>query len=188
MPVRDGLQAPSDWVQSVGRALRMLQTIGAAPRGLSVKQVATRSGVSVATAYHLVRTLTYEGYLVRREDGTYVLGPEVCDRYRQLVTAWQPPPEAVRLLRRTAASTGYGLHLARFVNARATITATVTGTGSVQPPELIVGFDDAAHALAVGKALLATLTDRDRARTWPPTACTPTPRTPAPPPTRWSTT
>jgi hypothetical protein len=89
--------------------------------------------------------------VVRREDGTFVLGPEVSDRYWQLVTARQPPPMAGQLLRGAAASGGYGLHVGRFVDGRATIIATI-GVGVVAPPELVVWFDDAAQATAVGKA------------------------------------
>ena len=59
----------------------------------TIKQIARRCELTVATTYHLVRTLAYEGYVIRREDGTYIVGLEVADRYRELVTALARTPE-----------------------------------------------------------------------------------------------
>ncbi|HEX5741524.1 MAG TPA: helix-turn-helix domain-containing protein, partial [Pilimelia sp.] len=79
--MRDPLAEPSDLIRSVSRALRVLEAVGRAPRGLTVKQIARRCELTVATTYHLVRTLAYEGYVSRREDGTYVVGLEIADRF-----------------------------------------------------------------------------------------------------------
>ena len=87
--MRDPLAEPSDLIRSVSRALRVLESVGRAPRGLTVKQIARRCELTVATTYHLVRTLAYEGYVIRREDGTYIVGLEIADRYRELVSAFR---------------------------------------------------------------------------------------------------
>ena len=39
--------------------------MGQSPGGLTVKQIARRCDFTVATTYHLVRTLAYEGYVIR---------------------------------------------------------------------------------------------------------------------------
>jgi quercetin dioxygenase-like cupin family protein len=69
-PVEPGGRPP-DFVQSVGRALRVLEVVGRRP-GLPVKTIARLCELNISTTYHLVRTLAYEGYVVRRRDGTYV--------------------------------------------------------------------------------------------------------------------
>ncbi len=90
MAVRDPAAEPSDYIRSVGRGFQIVEAVGhAGPNGLNIKQIARRCGISAATVYHLVRTLTYHGYLWRREGGTYVVGPEVAGRYRELVTAYR---------------------------------------------------------------------------------------------------
>src|SRR5436305_9360712 len=89
--VRDPQAEPSDLIRSVSRALRVLEAVGQSERGLTVKQIARRCQLTVATTYHLVRTLAYEGYVIRREDGTYVVGLEVADRFRELVVAFRGP-------------------------------------------------------------------------------------------------
>ncbi|KXK62620.1 IclR family transcriptional regulator [Micromonospora rosaria] len=162
--MRDPLAEPSDLIRSVSRALRVLEAVGRAPRGLTVKQIARRCELTVATTYHLVRTLAYEGYVIRREDGTYIVGLEVADRYRELVTAFRGPPVVGECLRRAALDSGYSHYLGRFVGGQVAITAVAEGPRSPYLEDLVPGFDEGAHATALGKALLATLTTEQRQR------------------------
>jgi DNA-binding IclR family transcriptional regulator len=131
---------------------------------LTVKQVARRCELTVATTYHLVRTLAYEGYVIRREDGTYIVGLEVADRYRELVAAFRGPPAVGEVLRKSAHDTGYSHYLGRFVGGQVAITAAAEGPRSPYLEDLVPGFDEGAHATALGKALLATLTPDQRFR------------------------
>ena len=71
MVVRHPNDEPSDLIRSVSRALRVLEAVGQTTRGLTVKQIARRCELTTATTYHLIRTLAYEGYVTRRDDGTY---------------------------------------------------------------------------------------------------------------------
>lgn len=162
--MRDPLAEPSDLIRSVSRALRVLEAVGRAPKGLTVKQIARRCELTVATTYHLVRTLAYEGYVIRREDGTYIVGLEIADRYRELVTAFRGPAVVGETLRRAAVDSGYSHFLGRFVGGQVAITAVAEGARSPYLEDLVPGFDEAAHATALGKALLATLTAEQRFR------------------------
>ena len=162
--MRDPLAEPSDLIRSVSRALRVLESVGRASRGLTVKQIARRCELTVATTYHLVRTLAYEGYVIRREDGTYIVGLEVADRYRELVAAFRGPPAVGEALRRAAIDTGYSHFLGRFVGGQVAVTASAEGHRTPFLEDLAPGFDDGAHATALGKALLATLTPEQRSR------------------------
>jgi DNA-binding IclR family transcriptional regulator len=73
-----GDEEPRDFVQSVGRALRILEVVSAG-RAMTVKAIARRCGLNLSTTYHLVRTLAHEGYLTRLSDGTYVAGEAVAN-------------------------------------------------------------------------------------------------------------
>jgi DNA-binding IclR family transcriptional regulator len=79
------VEPPSDRIQSVSRALRVLEAVCDAPAGVAAKVVARRCGLSLSTTYHLLRTLAYEGYLTRLPSGDYSVGPQVADRFRDLV-------------------------------------------------------------------------------------------------------
>src|ERR1700741_4111722 len=69
--------APATLITSVQRALALLRAASRAPGGAPAKQLARSVGLPMGTTYHLLRTLTYEGYLQRRTDGSYVLGEEI---------------------------------------------------------------------------------------------------------------
>jgi DNA-binding IclR family transcriptional regulator len=162
--VRDPQAEPADLIRSVSRALRVLESVGATPRGLTVKQIARRCDLTVATTYHLVRTLAYEGYVVRRDDGTYGTGMEISDRYRELVSAIRGPETVEARLRRAAQDSGYSYYMGRFVSGRIALTMVAEGPRSPHLEDLVIGFDDGAHATALGKALLATMRADERSR------------------------
>lgn len=162
--MRDPQAEPSDLIRSVSRALRVLEAVGQSPRGLTVKQIARRCDFTVATTYHLVRTLAFEGYVIRRDNGTYVVGLEIADRYRELVVAFRGPTTVAEGLRRAATETGYSHSLGRFIGGRVAVTASAEGVRTPPLDELVPGFAEAPHATALGKALLATLTPDQRWR------------------------
>ena len=84
---------PSDLIQSVSRAMRILEEVGASLAPLTVKAIARRCDLNLSTTYHLVRTLSYEGYLVRDREGHYVLGSSVARRFHDLQASFDQPPE-----------------------------------------------------------------------------------------------
>jgi DNA-binding IclR family transcriptional regulator len=153
---------PSDLIRSVQRALRVMEAIGSTPGGLSAKQIARRCELNLPTAYHLVRTLTYEGYLIRAEGGRYQVGLALSDRYADLAKTMRGPSTVAEVLRRTVGDTGYSHYLGRIVDGRVAVTAVTEGARSPHMEDLIIGFDDGAHATALGKALLATMSSQDR--------------------------
>jgi DNA-binding IclR family transcriptional regulator len=154
---------PDDFVQSVGRAVRVLETVGREP-GLPVKAIARRCGLNVSTSYHLVRTLAYEGYLVRLPDGTYVIGESVARRFRDLVTSLQRPPDAAVVLRQLSERVGLSSYLGLLQDERVTVVEVSEATGSPYLEDFEVGLDVSAHATALGKALLVAMTPRQRHR------------------------
>ncbi|CAM3347117.1 IclR family transcriptional regulator [Stackebrandtia soli] len=155
---------PTDLIQSVRRALRVMETIGSTPSGMYAKQIARACELTLPTTYHLVRTLTYEGYLTKTDDGRFQVGLKVSDRYADLAAAMRGPATVSEVLRRTAGDTGYSHYLGRMIDGRVAITAVTEGTRSPHVEDLILGFDEGAHATALGKALLSTMTGPERKR------------------------
>ena len=161
--MRDKAPEPSDLVRSVSRALRVLEEVGASCAPVTVKVIARRCHLHLSTAYHLVRTLTYEGYLVRTPDGGYVLGAAVARRFRDLLASFDQPPEVHEVLRHLSAMTHRTVYLGQFVAGRIVITDLVEGPESPHLEDLEVGLDVAAHATVIGKVLLAELPKARRA-------------------------
>lgn len=161
--MRDKASEPSDLVRSVSRAFRIVEEVGASSAPLTVKAVARRCRLNLSTTYHLVRTLTYEGYLVRTSDGGYVLGAAVARRFRDLLSSFDQPPRVHEVLWNLSATTRHTVYLGQFVSGRILITDLVEGPESPHLEDLEVGLDVAAHATVLGKVLLAELSSARRA-------------------------
>jgi hypothetical protein len=145
---------PSDLVRSVSRALALLEVVGSAQAPISAKAVARRTGVNLSTTYHLLRTLCWEGYLVRLPGGDFCLGTGIARRYRELVTSLGAPAPMRQVLNRLSTATGHTCFLGRLVDGRVTVTDVVRGTSTTWTDQLSPGFDEAA-ATPLAQVLLA---------------------------------
>ena len=157
-------QEPTDLIRSVSRALRIIEEVSGSPHPLTVKVIARRCQINLSTAYHLIRTLCYEGYLVRLPDGGYVAGFKVAERFHDLMGSLRRPAEARTVLRNLADVTGHSAYLAGISGDRLVVVDVVEGARSPWLEDLQPGLETAAHATAVGKALLTTMPGRARTR------------------------
>ncbi|HEX5523960.1 MAG TPA: IclR family transcriptional regulator C-terminal domain-containing protein [Pedococcus sp.] len=147
---------PDDLVQSVSRALRVLEVVTASP-GLPVKAIARRSGLNLSTTYHLVRTLAYEGYVRRLADGCYDVGTELPRRFHDVVESLCRPPQSRDVLSHLVQVTGLSAYLGRLSASGMVVAEVIEGPGSPYLEDFEVGLEVAAHATALGKALLAAM-------------------------------
>lgn len=61
----------------VGKVLRILEALDAAPGGLQLRQISQLTGVQKSTAYRFLAHLEGDGYLFRDDAGAYVIGPRL---------------------------------------------------------------------------------------------------------------
>jgi DNA-binding IclR family transcriptional regulator len=151
-------------IQSVSKALRILDEIGGSSAGLSAKELAQRCDLTLPTTYHLLRTLGAEGYVIRRAQGTYVLGLKIAGHFQHLLDVMGRPPEVHDVLRHFAGTTGHSAYYGQVVDGRVVFTDLFEGPRSPHVEDLAVGFAEAAHATALGKALLSTMPGPERHR------------------------
>jgi IclR family transcriptional regulator, acetate operon repressor len=147
-------------IRSVQRALRLIEIVGEREGRATAKEIARASGLPLATAYHLLRTCTHEGWLQRLDDGTYVLGhrlDSVHRRGRDAAGIASARP-ALEWLRDAA---GGPVYLARQVDGEIVVVEIVDGPKTPRI-DLCVGVHDAAHATALGKCILGQLAVPER--------------------------
>ncbi|MET0419810.1 MAG: IclR family transcriptional regulator C-terminal domain-containing protein [Actinoplanes sp.] len=150
-------------LQSVERAMRVLDHVAAAAGPVAAKEVARALGLTLPTTYHLLTTLVTGGYLVHLEDRrAYALGARVDDLARGLHRQLAVPPEVERVtsvLHREARAAAYyaTLQVAEMIVAH---VAECPAHPRIQP--LGVGFHRAPHATAFGKLMLAKIGADDR--------------------------
>jgi IclR family acetate operon transcriptional repressor len=142
-------------IRSVQRALRLIEVVGERDGRATAKEIARAADLPLATAYHLLRTCTHEGWLQRLDDGTYVLGHRfdtVHLRGRAAAGVAQARP-ALEWLRDAA---GGPVYLARLVDGEIVVVDVVDGPKAPRI-DLCVGVHDAGHATALGKCILGQL-------------------------------
>ena len=151
-------------IQSVSRALRILDEISATSDGLTAKELARTCGLTLPTTYHLLRTMACEGYVIRRPQGSYVLGLKIAGHFQHLLDVMGRPPQVHDVLRQFAGTTGHSAYYGQVVDGRVVFTDLFEGPRSPHVEDLALGFAEAAHATALGKALLSTLPQPERQR------------------------
>ncbi|MEU2336842.1 IclR family transcriptional regulator [Streptomyces sp. NPDC006654] len=147
-------------IMSVQRAFRLLEAVSAHENGAPAKQLAREAGLPLATSYHLLRTLVHDGYLRKLDDGGFVLG----DKLLTLHTASQGQTLLSRV-RPTLAALRDELATATyltFYEEGEISVAEIVDSPRAPRTDLWVGFEDAGHATALGKAVLRELDDDAR--------------------------
>jgi DNA-binding IclR family transcriptional regulator len=150
-------------VQSVSRALQLLEYVADSPSGVSAKQVAEHLGLALPTAYHLLATLTECGYLVHLTgEHSYALGYQVRVLEHGLTRQLQAPgpvAAAIRSLHSTAdAAAYYAIHR----DVEIVVAHVVDSERRPRVRVLDIGFNEAAHATAFGKVMLAAMAPEQR--------------------------
>lgn len=163
VPGGEGLHGRT--IQSVDRALQVLEAIAETREGSTVTAVSEKVGLNVSTCHHLIATLTARGYLtqVSRSRG-YALGP----RLGELVEASERETDPAILLegdlRELGARLGHGVQFAVLSDTSLLTKLSFPGEDDavVEPSE--VEKMTALHATATGKAVLAWIPDTELVR------------------------
>jgi DNA-binding IclR family transcriptional regulator len=148
-------------IQSVVRALHILNTLAAYSDGLTNREIAEKVGLNVSTTHHLVNTLAAEGYVRRLDDSKYCLGHAVAPLYNAYLSNVSLHTHLYDALNKLAEVTKETAYLCVWHNGHALIQAIVEGTQAVRVGGLYVGFMGNTHLRASGKALLAYLDEQE---------------------------
>jgi IclR family transcriptional regulator, acetate operon repressor len=148
-------------IQSVQRALRLIETVAEHDGRARAKEIARAAGLPLATTYHLLRTCAHEGWLQRLADGSYVLGHRI-DVVRSGGTAARGVAHARPALEWLRDELGGAVYLARYVDGEVVVSEIVDSPRAPRI-DLWVGVHDAAHATALGKCILGQLPESGRA-------------------------
>ncbi|WP_323181535.1 helix-turn-helix domain-containing protein [Streptomyces sp. NBC_00572] len=146
-------------IGSVQRALRLLEAVSSHAEGAPAKQLARETGLPLPTTYHLLRTLTHEGYLVR-EKGVFVLG----DAAVRLAGGGDVQNRRIKIedsLARWRDEIGVPVYFALYREGEIELVA-VADTPSAPAVEEWADFRETAHAHAIGQCLLSQLDLKSR--------------------------
>ena len=156
--------AEKNRVNSVGKALLIMEAIYQAQRSLSIKELATELGMHKSTLHHLVSTLTEFGFLTQDpETRKYNIGLHLVEIGQAYLQQLDVRSIAHPFLERLAMEVGETAHL--LILDRNDVVYIDKVEDLSQPTALrcssYIGRRAAAYATAAGKTLLAHLPEAD---------------------------
>ncbi|WP_354379025.1 helix-turn-helix domain-containing protein [Streptomyces sp. PvR034] len=146
-------------IGSVQRALRLLEAVGSHSEGAPAKQLAREAGLPLPTAYHLLRTLTHEGYL-RREGGVFILGDAV-GRLAGVGLQQKRRTMILDSLAHFRETVGAPVYFAVYREGEIEVVG-VSDTPTGPACEEWAAFRETGHAHAIGQCLLGQLDEKAR--------------------------
>ncbi|WNI23648.1 helix-turn-helix domain-containing protein [Streptomyces sp. ITFR-16] len=146
-------------IGSVQRALRLLEAVGTHRDGAPAKQLAREAGLPLPTAYHLLRTLTHEGYL-RRENGVFLFG-DAAERLAGDGGVRNRPRTMAQSLGRWRDIVGAPVYCAVYRDGEIELVA-VADTPAAPAVAEWAAFRETGHAHAIGQCLLSRLDEKAR--------------------------
>lgn len=148
--------AQSGGVQSVSRALDLLEVVAQAGGQMAISEMATASGLPLPTIHRLVRTLVDRGYMRQLPNRRYTLGSRLIplgEVAGAMLGTWARP-----VLERLVRELGESANLAVLDGDRVAYVAQVPSTHSMRM-FTEVGRRVYPHCTGVGKAVLSLLPD-----------------------------
>ena len=140
--------------QAVQRAIEILEFLSEGPRSLS--DTAGRFDVHRSTVLRQLQTFEDAGFVLRRANGHYSIGPKVISIAQQALDGLDLPAVAHDEIRKLQAKTGNTIHLAQLVESTVMYVDKVEGRNSVRMYSRI-GKTVLPHCTGVGKAILSQL-------------------------------
>lgn len=153
-------------IQSVERALDILECLANARHELQLQDITRPCGLNASTGHHLLNTLVHRGYVARSASGRgYRLGAGLLALAlaRRRAGLGDLAAEALPTLRELATELGETVVLATLAGSQLAILARHDPTPTAWLPDLAQAAQ-AAHATAWGKAILAWLPEPQIAR------------------------
>ncbi|MFI1978269.1 IclR family transcriptional regulator [Streptomyces wedmorensis] len=141
-------------IGSVRRAMRLLAAVAEDPSRSTAKHLARRTDIPIGTTYHLLRTLTHDGYL-HRDGGRYLISAATA-RLGGAVPEQTDARDLQAWLDSLRDQTGAAIYYARYDEGEVKLVGQSSGPG-IPAVEEWADFRRTAHAHAIGQCLLSQL-------------------------------
>jgi len=159
---RDGAERAG--IQSVDRALTLLETIAELGGETTLSKLAERTGLNISTCHHLLATLVQRGFVTKAVARRgYALGARIL-YLSHVCLQVDLPRRAQPVLDRINQATGETVQLAALQGDELVNILKREARHAVRVGAGTIGTADAAHATATGKSMLAWLPEDEMRR------------------------
>jgi DNA-binding IclR family transcriptional regulator len=142
---------------SIDKTLAVLEALAEHHR---VTDIAAATGVSKSTVHRILQALVLWGFARPDGSGSYEPGPRILTLAGRVMHRFDPARQASGALRALCVATGYTTHFAIRAVDEAVYVDKQEGSRPYQMPSR-VGMSVALHTTAIGKAVLAELSDEE---------------------------
>nr|WP_106780491.1 IclR family transcriptional regulator [Lysinibacillus timonensis] len=144
-------------IQSVSRALEILQLFDENHRSFSIKEISTKLDLNKSTVHSILKTLKHYGYIIQdSETAEYSLGWSLYERGNLLMSQIDIKPKARKHLMKLNQQTNETVHLVIRVDSEPLYIDKINGNNTIVINSSI-GRKVNLHSSAVGKILMAYL-------------------------------
>ena len=148
-------------IQSVDRALYLLETIAEAGGEATLTELANRTGLNISTCHHLLATLIKRGFATKVPGRRlYALGARIFFLSHACLQV-DLPRRAEPYMEAINQATGETVHLAALQGDSVVVLAVREARHAVRVDTGKIGKLDAPHATSIGKAILAWLPENE---------------------------
>jgi IclR family acetate operon transcriptional repressor len=163
-PPRARTEGERHSIQSVDRALFLLETIAEAGGEATLTDLATRTGLNISTCHHLLATLIQRGFAAKVPGRRlYALGARIMYLSHACLQV-DLPRRAQPYIEAINRATGETVHLAALQGDQVVTLAVREARHAVRVDTGRIGKLEAPHATSVGKAILAWLPEDEMRR------------------------
>jgi IclR family acetate operon transcriptional repressor len=163
-PPRARSQSDRHSIQSVDRALFLLETIAEAGGEATLTDLSNRTGLNISTCHHLLATLIQRGFAAKVPGRRlYALGARILHLGHACLQV-DLPRRAESYMESINQVTGETVHLATLQGDSVVTLAVREATHAVRVGTARTGKVEAPHATAIGKAILAWLPEDEMTR------------------------
>lgn len=152
-------------VQSVSRALDILEVLANSGGEMKLNEISAATELNVSTCHHLLTTLAERGYVSQNPRGrTYFVGNRILELSITRSSQFNLVDLALPELKALSQQTRETICLAEMRAYNLTTLTMIESSHPVRVGTNTVGRSNAAHATAIGKAILAWLPEPEIAR------------------------
>jgi IclR family transcriptional regulator, KDG regulon repressor len=146
-------------IQSLERAFSIMEEVARNRDGISLAEISKRVGLHNSTAFHLLKTMVSLGYVRQIKDGKrYRIGRPLFALAASALDEIEMVSLATPVLEELSRETGESGHFAVRMGDTVVVIARTAGPGAFQLTDR-VGVVRPAHCTALGKVILAALSD-----------------------------
>ena len=144
----------SDHVQSLNRALDIIEVLAVKPEGLGVSEIAKKVNLHKSTAHRLISTLAARGYLKKNNTGNYKIGLKLIESVSCYINSLELQTEARPYLSKITGDLGLTSHLGVLEKDKVVYIEKMDVVSSIKLYNDI-GLRVHAYCSSLGKCLLA---------------------------------